>query len=149
MGGGVDSHGPSQSPVTRTPPLPLLAQASCPLTFHTASEGLADHSRVILLLCRPLIHVDSGSGRASIQHDSILQGKGKAGGRLGPSERSSHKDLFILGALHMCLILFWPCQLPTPLQLFLIISPIVTILLPQPPRCWNYRNLPLLPILKP
>lgn len=93
-------HSTSQSPAPGPGLLPPPAQASCPqprppasFTFHTTSEGLADHSCVILLLCWPLIHVDSGSGRASIQDDSILKGKGRVCSRLGPSGRSSHCGL--------------------------------------------------------
>jgi hypothetical protein len=124
----MDSHGTSQSPVTRTPPHPP-PRPPAPFTFHTASESLADHSCVILLLCRPLIHVDSGSGRASIEHDAILQGKGKAGSRLGPSERSSHSGLL---RCHLYLSLehytrdsyyFGHVNSQFPLQLFLTMPP--------------------------
>lgn len=112
------------------------AQASCPrprppasFTFHTTSEGLADHSCVILLLCWPLIHIDSGSGRAGIQHDSILKGKGRVGSRLDPSGRSSHCGLlgchFYLFFIHFTHVDYYFGHINSQflLQPFLIMTP--------------------------
>lgn len=59
------------------------------LTFHITFEGLTDHSSIVLLLCWPLIHVDSGSGRPGIQHNPILNKKGsERQNRLGLTEDS-------------------------------------------------------------
>lgn len=44
----------------------------CPLTFYLASQGLADHSRVLLLVCWPLVHKQGCVGRAGVKHDPKL-----------------------------------------------------------------------------
>lgn len=64
--------------------LPFGPPAHSPgLTFHTTLEGLTDHSSIILLLRWPLIDVDGGSGRPGIEHDSVLNKRGKGESETG------------------------------------------------------------------
>lgn len=53
------------------------------LTFDTTLEGLTDHSSIILLLRWPLIYVDGGSRGPGIEHDSILNKRGKGESEMG------------------------------------------------------------------
>lgn len=45
---------------------------NCPLTFYLASQGLADHSCVLLLVCWPLVHKQGCVGGAGIKHNPKL-----------------------------------------------------------------------------
>lgn len=69
----VVSHtGPPGSSSESQPGSSNLAQ-HCPLTFYLASQGLADHSCVLLLVPRPLVHKQGCVGGASIKHDPKLK----------------------------------------------------------------------------
>lgn len=56
----------------------------CPLTFYLASQGLADYSGVLLLVCWPLVHKQGCVGGAGVKHDSKLRttlGSNRCGGQ--------------------------------------------------------------------
>lgn len=51
---------------------PSTGLQNSPLTFHLAGQGLADHTRAILLVRRPLIQEEGRVGGARIKHDPKL-----------------------------------------------------------------------------
>lgn len=75
---------PCRPPAPRLPPSPPTADPSCPLTFHLAGQGLADHTCVILLVCRPLVHKEGRVGGPGVKHDPKLRVTARSGGR-GPA----------------------------------------------------------------
>lgn len=54
-------------------PAPNRREQNCPLTFHLAGQGLADHACVILLVCRPPVHKERRVGGPGVKHDPKLE----------------------------------------------------------------------------
>lgn len=54
-------------------PAPNRREQNCPLTFHLAGQGLADHACVILFVCRPPVHKERRVGGPGVKHDPKLE----------------------------------------------------------------------------
>lgn len=62
-------------------PVPVHDQQDCPLTFCLAGQGLADHTCVILFVCRPPIHKEGRVGGPGVKHNPKLGVTPGSGGR--------------------------------------------------------------------
>lgn len=78
---------------SRQPCAPARCPQSCPLTFRLADQGLADHARVVLLVCRPPVHKEGRVGGPRVKHNPKLRVTTRSGGRGASAQPSPTSPL--------------------------------------------------------